>query len=604
MDMMRSGALKIRSVCMILLWHGMFPLAAAPAPHSASELLYSPDGRIIAVLDSTSREVLQIDAATRTILQKTGLTGQPAGLAWSPDSKSFFVSESGVSRISEIHAVDGKVLRSIDCGRYPAGLALSPRHGLLLVADWGLNELAVIDFASGTTRSHIATGCQPTAVAITADESLAVVTALLPSGPAQAPDHAAEITLVELATLKTAASIRLPLGSTVVRDAAVSNDGTYAYVSHLVGRYHLPTTQVDRGWVNTNAISIIDLAKRKLAGTVLLDDVMRGAADPWGVAIHPAEPLLYVSLSGTHELAVVRLDALTKLLAAGGVNLLNDLAALNRVGGIRRIAQPLVGPRGLAVSPDGRAVAMAGYFSGNVVVTDTQGGSPVSISLGPQPEDSPERLGEIAFHDASTCFQTWLSCATCHPDARADGLNWDLLNDGVGNPKNTRSMLWSDRTPPLMTLGVRSDMRAAVRAGFTHIEFGQPDEKRVEEIMAYFRSLEPVASPYRMKDGSLSDAARRGKTIFEDHKVGCATCHPAPLFTNLRSADVGTALPLDMGATKFDTPSLIELWRNPPYLHHGHVATLREVLASEKHGKTSHLDAGQLDDLIAYLMSL
>ena len=32
------------------------------------------------------------------------------------------------------------------------------------------------------------------------------------------------------------------------------------------------------------------------------------------------------------------------------------------------------------------------------------------------------RKGEQYFNDATLCFQKWQSCASCHPDARADGL--------------------------------------------------------------------------------------------------------------------------------------------------------------------------------------
>ena len=62
-----------------------------------------------------------------------------------------------------------------------------------------------------------------------------------------------------------------------------------------------------------------------------------------------------------------------------------------------------------------------------------------SLSLGTVREPSLERKGEMLFNDAQLCFQGWQSCASCHPaDARADGLNWDLLNDGIGNPKNVK----------------------------------------------------------------------------------------------------------------------------------------------------------------------
>ena len=52
---------------------------------------------------------------------------------------------------------------------------------------------------------------------------------------------------------------------------------------------------------------------------------------------------------------------------------------------------------------------------------------------------------------------------------RPDALNWDLLNDGIGNPKNTLSLLLSHQTPPVMITGVRASAEDAVRAGIKYI---------------------------------------------------------------------------------------------------------------------------------------
>ncbi|NQT91693.1 MAG: hypothetical protein HQ559_02950, partial [Lentisphaerae bacterium] len=78
-----------------------------------------------------------------------------------------------------------------------------------------------------------------------------------------------------------------------------------------------------------------------------------------------------------------------------------------------------------------------------------------TIALGPKRKLTAVRRGEMLFNDADMCFQKWQSCASCHPDVRTDGLNWDLLNDGMGNPKNTKSLFLSHKTPPVMITGVR-----------------------------------------------------------------------------------------------------------------------------------------------------
>jgi cytochrome c peroxidase len=59
---------------------------------------------------------------------------------------------------------------------------------------------------------------------------------------------------------------------------------------------------------------------------------------------------------------------------------------------------------------------------------------------------------------------------------------------------------------------------------------------------------------------------------------------------------------------KYDTPTLLGVYRTAPYLHHGKAKTLLEVLTTcnkgDRHGKTSHLKPAQLDDLVAFLKSL
>lgn len=582
--------------------------SALAVTHSALDTAYAADGKSLAVTDATAATVVLIDASNHQITRTIKLTAPPAALAWANDGKQLWVSESGRQQIAEIDPASGTITRHLACGRYPRGLAVATQHKLLLAADWGMNTLTAIDLSNGKIKANIPVGCQPTSVAITPDESLALVSNLLPHTAATAPDHAAEVSIIDLKSLKSLPPIKLPLGSTNVRGIAINRDGSTAYVVHTLGRFNLPTTQLDRGWVITNALSIIDVKSSKLTATVLLDQVMDGAADPWGVAINPAGTRLFVSLAGVHQLAVIDLERLPSLLKDHPESLTSDLAALYRSNLIQRIDLPAQGPRGLAISPNGQSLAIAGYFSGNLVFADDRGSQLTPIALGPQEKPDLARQGEVVFHDANRCFQRWLSCATCHPDARADGLNWDLLNDGLGNPKNAKSMVWSDRTPPVMSHGVRDNMEVAAKAGFIHILFTEPNPQDLQAVIAYLKSLEPITSPHRNADGSLSQAAARGKKLFDSRLTSCSQCHPAPLFTNLSSFDVGTANPNDRKLHEFDTPSLIEAWRTPPYLHDGSAATLKEVITrnhhQNQHGSTSQLSAQQIADLTAYLESL
>ncbi len=332
---------------------------------------------------------------------------------------------------------------------------------------------------------------------------------------------------------------------------------------------------------------------------------------------------LCVTHAGTHELSIIDFPALLKKLEAlpatappavvnsdaasrCAADVPNDLSFL--YGLRRRIKLNGNGPRGLVLA--GSRAFVASYFSDSLDVVDLSAPEPAAedIPLNPGHALTILRRGEMYFNDATLCFQGWQSCASCHDDdGRVDALHWDLMNDGIGNPKDTKSLVWAHRTPPSMSLGVRANASVAVRNGIQNSLASVQLEEVPQAMDEWLKSLEPAPSPY-LVNGRPSEAARRGEVVFKSPAVGCANCHEPPLFTDLRSYDVGTQNPFDKEARDFDTPTLRELWRTAPYLHDGSAPTLRDVVTTcnpkDQHGNTSHLTPSQVDDLTAYLLSL
>jgi YVTN family beta-propeller protein len=503
---------------------------------------------------------------------------------------------------------------------------LSPDEKTLFVCNRFDNDVSVLEVASGKELHRIPVRREPVAAAITPDGRYLLVANYLPASRADQPPVAAVISVIDVTARRVVAELQLPNGSSSLKDLRVSPDGKYAVVTHTLAHYALPTTQLERGWMNTNAITIIALDQIEILNTVLLDNVDRGASNPWGVAWSGDSRTLVVTHAGTHEVSVINfagvLNRLSKMSATpvsksakdypqsshSPTDVPNDLAFL--VGLRQRIKLPAgdLGPRALVVV--GKLAITANYFSESLTVIDLARPDTAarSIALGLKREMSLTQQGEFYFHDARICFQGWQSCASCHPgDGRIDGLNWDLLNDGIGNPKNTKNLLLAHKTPPAMWTGIRDSAETAVRAGIRHILFTVQPPEVANALNAWLKSLRPVPSPLLVK-GKLSAAAKRGEKLFRSPAVGCAECHPLPLFTDLKTSPVGTTGPQDHGVEQFDTPTLIEVWRTAPYLHDGSAATVRDVLTTHnpngKHGNTSRLTMSQVDDLIAYILSL
>jgi len=608
---------------------------AKQAPYrSPFDVAFAPDGDTLVVSDRTAGLLYVVDADAGEVTRSISLRGAPMAVAWGK-GRRVYVAEYDNGTVAEVQTRKGKVTRRFAVGPKPVGVAFAAKKNLLVVSNYGLNTVSIIDAASGKERGRIAAGPRPYFVAVTPDETIAVVGNLLPAGPATDPRSAAVVSLIDLDKVEKIKDIMLLDSSASARKVAVSPDGRWAYVTHTRGRTTLPTTQLERGWVNTNALSVIDLIARELYATVLLDLVTEGAADPWGIALSADASTAWISIAGTHQIARIELARLHDFMAGRGDikslglsdsysspaaiwqqikedpgkrdQLSYHLSALYAADLLSRIRIPAQCPRGIALSPDGKCLAVASYYTGEVLLLDPDRcGVMKTIDLGPQPKPDEVRHGEFVFHNGHHSFQHWLSCATCHPDGRADAMNWDLLNDGIGNPKNAKSLLWSHKTPPAMALGVRASMEVAALKGFQFIQFREVEEGDLKAVQAFLRAMQPEHSPH-LVNGRLSEKALRGKALFESDAVGCSHCHPGPLYTAMEPHDVGTKHELDRKST-FDTPTCVELWRTGPYLHDGSAVTLEQMLTSmnpdDKHGKTSHLSAADVEALVQYLLSL
>ncbi|MBE0537996.1 MAG: beta-propeller fold lactonase family protein [Phycisphaerae bacterium] len=613
--MRQATAKRVLWGCLVL---GMVCGTAQSADYlSPISVVAGKGGDVLYVAEATAGQVAVFDTAAGKVSRTITVSQRPTGLALSADGKTLYVTSATVpGKVDVVDIAAGKVVRSIAAGHTPMDVVVSPDGATLYVCNQFNNNVGVIDLASGKQTATVAVLREPMAAAVTGDGKYLFVVNHLPAGAADADYAAAAVSVVDTAQKKAVKHLQLPNGSMGARGIAMSPDGKHAYVTHVLGRYQLPTTQLERGWMNTNALTIIDVAGQKVVNTVLVDDVDLGAANPHGVVCTADGKTIVVTHAGTHEVSVIDRAALHEKLAkvaagqkvsdasSSADDVPNDLAFL--VGLRRRLKLAGNGPRGVAVV--GTKVYAAEYFSDSLGVIDI--GSSVrpraaSIPLGDKVALTERRTGEMLFSDATMCFQYWQSCASCHPgEARVDALNWDLMNDGLGNPKNTKSMLVAHKTPPAMVSGVRGNAEAAVRSGIRFILFAVRPEAEAVAIDTYLKSLEPVPSPY-LVDGKLSESARRGEKVFKD--AGCARCHPSPLYTNLQKYDVGLGLGREDGM-EFDTPTLVEVWRTAPYLHDGRATTIGEVLTrfnkDDKHGETSKLSDKDLADLIEFVMSL
>ncbi|MCX8037679.1 MAG: c-type cytochrome [Candidatus Sumerlaeia bacterium] len=628
-----SALAAIKTACRPMIFSPTATSPTAPADLSPVAIAAFDGAQKLLVLCSTGRRAVIVDRRAARCIGSFDLPVEGNGLCVR-GNMAYITTNEPAGRVLVVDLSAGGVVRNtLRAGHTPMSPVLSPDASTLYVANRFDSTVSILHLADSTSRT-IPVIREPVAMALTPDGRLLFVANHLPCVRPFLDDEnpfiGAEVSVIDAHEARLIANIELPNGSQGLRGIAISPDGRHAAVTHILSNYTVPTARIEGGAINKNAVSLLDVRSLEWIETVMLDDPHCGAANPWAVAFADARTLL-VTHAGTHELSVVDFPALLeRVRRRGGATGLYDEKDLGMMANIRkRIALPVNGPRAL-LALDGAAY-IAGFFSDNLAAVDLRASEPraheIALLDGASPAALPTstaRMGERYFNDATLCFEHWQSCASCHPDGRTDALYWDLLNDGIGNTKNTKSLLGAPYTPPMMWRGVREDAAIAARAGIEHIQFAEPPDAVVGAIEAYLRSMKAVPSPrlnaqpfeppkpYEpgcllchypgVPRGTLSEAARRGKALFEG-KAGCVECHPHPWFTNQKQADPG------LGAgTAYDVPSLIEVWRTAPYLHSGDATTLREAVVDfnvlEKRGRTKNLSDDEIADLLEYLESL
>ena len=307
-------------------------------------------------------------------------------------------------------------------------------------------------------------------------------------------------------------------------------------------------------------------------------------------------------------------------------------------------------------------------------------------------------LGRYLFYDSRLSGNNTQSCASCHQQALAftDGLPQAIGSTGQPHPRNAMTLTnaaynptynWANPTLHTIEAQILLPMfgEHPVEMGIAGSELlvlerlradeyyrrlfadafpAEPDPftfANIEQALASFtRTLISANSSYdvylRGDEAAISDAAKRGMTLFFSEQLPCQDCHMGfnltiaaataewsfdeYFFANigLYNLDANGAYPAgnqgvyeitvsraDIGS--FRPPTLRNIALTAPYMHDGSVATLREVIEIYAQGgrditvgiyqgdgranpnkspliRPFNLTDAQIDDLLAFLDSL
>ncbi|MFC1766339.1 hypothetical protein ACFL6U_30210, partial [Planctomycetota bacterium] len=306
----------MRVYSLILVCCFALSLSAEPLYLSPVDVVLSEDGSTLYLACTTGNQIQVFDVKQEAVTAHVDIEAVQA-LALSPDgSRLFALAGEFKGRLLEIDTQNNKVMRSFPAGHTPMAPVMSADGKTLFYCNRFSRsdqpDVFAFDIPSGAIRASAKAIREPICMTLSKDGKFLWVVNHLPLMEANRDQVYASLNIYTSGDLKPVAKLDMPPGSFAIRDSALSHNGRYLFVSHTIGRFTVPTTHLDRGWINTSAISIFDAIDQRYVNTVLLDDTMQGAANPWGLTVTENDAWLCVNASGTHELIVIDMKEMFK----------------------------------------------------------------------------------------------------------------------------------------------------------------------------------------------------------------------------------------------------------------------------------------------------
>ncbi|MEN8229864.1 MAG: beta-propeller fold lactonase family protein [Bacteroidota bacterium] len=590
---------------------------------SPYNLTLSQDGEKLYVVGQESNQLLVVDSHEGAVVNKIDVGNRPHTVALSRDDKTAYVSNQWSDNIFVIDLEDALIADTLSGGSGPADIVISPNEEFLYVVNSYSSDISIFDLDNYEEKRRLKAGNNPVSAAFSPDGENVYVssrrTIPLPYGS----QPVTEMTVTDAGSQRVSERLMFE-NAYIMENVKVTPSGDLAVSTLIRPKNLIPAIQVEKGWMMTHGIGIIERKENGRTVQLLLDEPNSYYADPFDLVISPDGKRAYVSHSGVNQISVIDLDEIRKLLEESTEEQLQTYS--NHLGISSRyvIARIPTGanPKGMVLSPDGNLLYVAERLEDRIAVINTSSlETEKSISLDGPRRVTVARFGRQMFNNAGHTFQNQYACYTCHPDSHEDGLVYNMAGKDMGrNLANVQTLRDIGDIPPYKWNGKNQTIHKQDGMRFSTIltRTESFDHKELDALVAYI--ITGIRNPPNLRfnpNGELTAAQQRGKEVFyrDMDNFGneipvenrCYTCHPPPYFTNMEMTDVGTLADMD-DPMLFDVPQLNNVYESAPYLHDGRAATLEELWTKfndeDKHGVGNDMLKDQLNDLVEYLKSI
>ncbi len=309
--------------------------AVLPTGRSPKQVNFTPDGRflIVTLLDDEGFDLidLQSSAQTRRVAAPASAKRGYVESLICPEKNSFWISQMTTNMVYEYvlpsaEEIQPRLLRALNAGGvWTKVMAADYKYRYLAVANWVSNSVAILDYESGTLVKNLTGLSVPRGLAFSPDGAFLYI----------ASYEGGIVYKYDAASWKIVGSFKS--AGSAMRHIVISADGNHAWVSDMA----------------TRSVKQIDTASMSLVKTFAV------GSHPNTIAVSKDESRLFVSCRGPNNPQ----SYLLRSPVDGTVHIF-DL----KTGAVEAVLQGGNQPTGLALSPDGKALAFTNFLDDTVEI--------------------------------------------------------------------------------------------------------------------------------------------------------------------------------------------------------------------------------------------
>ena len=329
----------------------------------------SPDGKLLVVTNQSGHSVTLINAQSKKIIGEIAVGIQPEASVVSRDGRTLYVCNAESDNVSVIDIGGKSVKKTIKVGDWPCSIKLSKDGSKVYVTCSGSmwNTVDIIDTSKNEKVGEIKTSDYgPRDIAISPDGKTAAIILDTTGRINRCVDF------VDLATGKITET-RTIYQSANLRGVAYTPDGAFVLVTMEQPKNWLPVCEAENAQIFSNNLAVLETKPGGKVACMPLDEHNNYDGNPYGIAVGKDGKYVYIGIRSMHRVTILDLEKMTDIVVSSPQEELDDIKndlTLMIDYLVQRVNVGL-GPSSVCLSPDGKTLYAANYFSNSVSVIST-----------------------------------------------------------------------------------------------------------------------------------------------------------------------------------------------------------------------------------------